>query len=65
MHNQIEMSECKRYAEVLTNEPVKLACVQWAERVNQYGELADKKDKPDANTLAVGHWKLTFAEQMS
>ena len=52
--SQIEMLECKRYAVVLTNESVKLACAQWAERVNQYGELADKKDKPDADILAVG-----------
>jgi hypothetical protein len=53
-HNQGELPECKRYAEVLTNESVKLACAQWAERVDKYGEMTDKKDKADADTLAVG-----------
>lgn len=51
---QTEAPECKRYTDILTNESVKLACAQWTERVDKYYEMADKKGKPDADTLAVG-----------
>lgn len=51
---QSEQPECNRYAQILTNESVKLACAQWAGRVVEYGALADKKDKPDADTIALG-----------
>lgn len=49
-----EIPECRRYSETLTNESVKLACAQWGERVTKYGSLLDQKDKPDADTFAVG-----------
>ena len=53
-HNQKKIPECNQYAEALTNESVKLACAEWSKRVNDYGSLLDKKDKPDADTFAVG-----------
>jgi hypothetical protein len=53
-HNRIEIPACQGYAQTLTNDSIKLACAQWAKHVQGYGEIVDKKEKPDAETMAVG-----------
>src|ERR1017187_6724521 len=52
--NQAGIPDCQRYAQIFTNESVRLACVQWADRVDKYGILTDQKDKPDAESLTLG-----------
>jgi hypothetical protein len=49
-----EAAECKRYAELLKDESLKLACAHWTERVQKYWEMADKEEKPHADSFAFG-----------
>jgi hypothetical protein len=49
-----DKAEYNHYADALTNESVKLASSQWVGRVEEYERLSDKKEKPEADTIALG-----------
>ena len=53
VQERTEIPAWQGYAQTLTNETVRLAWAQWAERVKALDRLVDTRDKPDAETLAV------------